>query len=251
MSDETNPKGIFEKVAPVFLILTIILAFMVGVLWQKVRKLEKRTSPQVAGLPTEVPQEEIDGKLSKEKAEKIPQVTEDDHIYGNKDAEASIIVYDDFECPYCKTFHVTVKDAVEEYKGKLNLVYRQFPLDMLHTKARTEGEATECVAKLGGEEAFWEFVDKIFTVTSSNDGLDLTLLPKYAIEAGVDGGEFEFCLDNRETKEIVEAQEEAGIGAGVTGTPGVFVVNKNGDAWLIPGAVPLQVLKNTVDEALK
>ena len=121
----------------------------------------------------------------------------------------------------------------------------------MHTKARTEAEATECVAKLGGDEAFWQFVDSILETTTSNDGLDLTLLPGFAQEAGVDKGEFQSCLDNRETKEIVEKQETEGGAAGITGTPGVFVINKKGDVWRVPGAVPLEVLKTTLDTALE
>ena len=50
---------------------------------------------------------------------------------------------------------------------------------------------------------------------------------------------------------MVQSQYEGGSKAGVTGTPGNFVVNQKGEVWLVPGAVPFATLKATIDEALK
>ncbi|MBU0998436.1 DsbA family protein [Patescibacteria group bacterium] len=251
MSKKASISSIFEKALPVILVLIIALAFGVGFLWQKVANLEKTVSPKVAdGQPAEAPTDPT-GKLSKEDAKKVPGVKDSDHILGNKDADVAIIVYDDWECPYCKIFHETAKQAVEEYGGKVSLVYRQFPLDMLHQKARTEAEASECVAKLGGNDAFWKFIDLVLETTTSNDGLDLTLLPKFATQAGVNLTDYNACVKDGDTKEIVEKQIQEGQDAGVAGTPGSYAVNKKGEVWQIPGAVPLEMLKATIDEALK
>jgi protein-disulfide isomerase len=60
-----------------------------------------------------------------------------DHIRGDPAAPVTLVEYSDFECPFCKRFHPTVKRLVDESKGQLNWVYRHFPLDELHpVKAR-------------------------------------------------------------------------------------------------------------------
>ncbi|MFC1624934.1 DsbA family protein [Patescibacteria group bacterium] len=250
MSENKSSTPFIEKLTPIILVLTVVLAFAVGFLWQKVSNLEKSSVLNLAEDTDLAPAPE-EGKLSEDRKKNIPEVTKDDHIFGNRDAEVKIIAYTDLECPFCKRFHETVKEAIEEYDGKVAMVFRHFPLDMLHKQARPEAEASECIAKLGGEEAFNDFIDKIFEETTSNDGLNLTLLSTFASQVGVDTAEFNSCITNRDTQSMVEAQEEGGSKAGVTGTPGSFAINKNGDAWLIPGAVPLETLKAIIDQALE
>ena len=90
-------------------------------------------------------------------------------------------------------FHPTTKQILEEYKNSLVLVYRHFPLD-IHPKARKEAEATECAQDLGQLEDFWKFVDKIFEVTPSNNGLNPDELPKLAVQIGLNESRFKDCL---------------------------------------------------------
>src|SRR3989344_533240 len=71
-------------------------------------------------------------------------IDDTDHIRGDKNAPVKIIEYSDLECPFCKRFHPTLQQAVDEYKGKVAWVYRHFPLDALHSKADKEAEAAEC-----------------------------------------------------------------------------------------------------------
>jgi protein-disulfide isomerase len=139
---------------------------------------------------------------------------------------------------------------VDEYKGEVAWVYRHYPLDSLHPQAREEALATECAAEQKGTDGFWALTDKIYEVTPSNNGLNLADLPKLAGQVGLDGTKLQTCIDSGKYKDIVEAQYQGGVTAGVTGTPGNFVINDKGEAWLIPGAVPFTTLKQTLDEAL-
>ncbi|MCK9352115.1 MAG: thioredoxin domain-containing protein [Candidatus Paceibacterota bacterium] len=108
----------------------------------------------------------------------IPPVTANDRITGNIDAPIKIVDYSDTECPFCKRFHQTMLDIMKEYgaSGKVAWVYRHFPLDGLHQKARYEAEAAECAFEQGGNTKFWEYLDLMFKVTPSNDGLDVEFL---------------------------------------------------------------------------
>ena len=91
--------------------------------------------------------------------EAMAEITSNDHIRGNPDAAVTIVEYADFECPFCKRFHFTMQQVVRDYDGKVAWVYRQFPLDQLHTKARKEAVASECAAEIGGNDAFWKYTE--------------------------------------------------------------------------------------------
>jgi len=82
-----------------------------------------------------------------------------DYVGGNKDAKFSLVEFSDIDCPFCKRFHPTAQKLVDTYKGQVNWVYRQFPLDQLHPNARMKAQGARCAGKLGGAEAFWKYLD--------------------------------------------------------------------------------------------
>ena len=258
MVKKADRGGLFEKLAPALLILSVVLAFFVGILWQKVSSLEKSSSSanikvdQAAGdeNAAAAPNPAPNGLLTEEQVKAIPEVSASDHIRGPKDAKVVFIEYSDLECPFCKRFHPDVLKLMEEYDGKIAWVYRHFPLDMLHSKARSEAQATECAFEQGGESAFWKLVDKIYEVTPANNGLDPTQLPKLAEEVGLDGTKLQECIDSEKFAEKVENDYQGGLKAGVNGTPGNFIVTESGKGWSIPGALPYETLKQNIEEAL-
>ena len=240
--------NLLERFIPVLLILTVALAFLVGVLWQKVASMEGGGLANLA--PSEVAGD-VNGKLSEDQAKNVEKPNDKDRLRGSLDADVFIIEYSDLECPFCKEFHPVAQQAVDEYDGKVSWVYRHFPLDTLHPKADKEAEGAECALELAGQDGFWKFIDKIYAVTPSNNGLDLAKLASYAGETGLNQLAFNNCLDSGKFAEEVEKQYQSGVTAGVTGTPGNFIMNKKGEVWVIPGAVPIETLKLTIDEALK
>lgn len=82
-----------------------------------------------------------------------------DHVYGNPNASITVIEYSDFECPYCKSFHSTMKKIVAESDGNVNWIYRHFPL---HQTSFEKLVAAECVTQVKGNDAFWEYTDLLF-----------------------------------------------------------------------------------------
>lgn len=181
----------------------------------------------------------------------IREVTPEDNIRGPLGAPITIIEYSDLECPFCKIFHYTMKDIMEAYSnGEVAWVFRHFPLDGLHRQARTEAEATECVAQIGGNEAFWGFLDKIYDNTDSGDSLDLKLLPFFATEVGVDLNTYNNCMENRLSQERVEADEANAVASGGTGTPFSILIDPNGNRYDLGGAIPFEILTEIIDEML-
>ena len=114
---------------------------------------------------------------------------------------------------------------MDEYgkSGQVAWVYRHFPLDQLHSKARKEAEATECANELGGNDAFWAYLDKLFEVTPSNDRLDLSQLPQIAEDVGLNRSQFETCLESGKFRTLIQEDFQEGLRLGITGTPYFFV----------------------------
>lgn len=147
-------------------------------------------------------------------------VSSADHITGNPEADIVIVEYSDLECPFCKSFHQTMQSLMNDYgkDGKLAWVYRHFPLD-IHPKALKEAEATECAAELAGNNGFWNYANKIFEITPTNNGLDPAKLPEIAAGLGLGATEFKTCLDSGRYASKVKADYDDGLKAGVNGTP--------------------------------
>ncbi len=186
----------------------------------------------------------------------VPEITAADHSRGNADAPVKVIEYSDLECPYCKSFHETMLRVFTEYgpTGKVQWVYRHFPLTQLHKQARGEAIATECAAKVAGPEkgnlVFWTMIDNIFMTTTANDGLDLTTLPALAEQAGANRAEFIKCYNAAETAAKVDADTAGGAAAGAEGTPYTLVISPNGNIFPINGAYPYEEVVATIEKAL-
>jgi len=182
---------------------------------------------------------------------KVSDVGAEDHVFGSRNAEVVIIEYSDTECPFCKIFHNTMKQVVDEYEGKVAWVYRHFPIVELHKRAMKEAEATECAAELGGSQAFWKYLDGIFEKTNSNDSLDPGELPKIASEIGLDVETFNSCLESGKFVEKIEKSIQDGINAGARGTPYSVIVSKDGPQAIINGAEPIESIRAKIDFILQ
>lgn len=185
------------------------------------------------------------------RAENVRPVSEErDHIYGNPGAAVSLIEYSDFECPYCKRFHPTARKLVDASDGRINWVYRHFPLSFHNPGAQQQAEASECAAELGGNEAFWAYTDAIYERTSSGgDGFPRDQLVPLAVELGLDKDKFSECVESGRYEERVKEDLAEGVRIGINGTPGnILLNNETGEAVMRAGAQPLDALREAVNE---
>ncbi len=152
---------------------------------------------------------------------KFRPVDATDKIRGSANASIKLVVYTDLECPACKYFHDQVKSIESKYvtAGQVAVVYRNFPLDQLHSKARTEFLAAECVNETGGIEKYWQFIDKIFEITPSNDGLDLAKLGETAQTLGIDTKTFDACMKSEKYASQIQKSVDEAVALGAQGTP--------------------------------
>ncbi|MAF80691.1 disulfide bond formation protein DsbA [bacterium] len=178
----------------------------------------------------------------------IRPVSSDDHVRGAANAKITVIEYSDYECPFCKRFHPTMQQLITEYPNDVQWVYRHFPLEQLHRQANAEAEASECASEQG---RFWEFTDIVYEETTSNDGLDLSLLPTYAQQAGVTNiAQFTSCVESGKYADKVAADIADAQAAGGRGTPYSVVIGPNGEKLPINGAQPYASVKATIDQLL-
>jgi len=210
-------------------------ALIGGGLWIGLRNLGS------AGAPGAIRGEEKPKDIS------MRPISKDDHIRGDAKAPLTLIEYSDFECPFCKRFHPTTQQVLKEYNGKVRFVYRHFPLTQLHSKAIKEAEASECAAEQG---KFWEFVDRIFEITPSNNGLDPGELPKIAEFIKIDVKKFSACLASGTYAKKVQADLQDAINAGAQGTPYSVLVDAKGGRTPISGALPFENIKAIIDSKL-
>ncbi len=94
-------------------------------------------------------------------------ISDGDAVLGASNAKFAIIEYSDFECPFCARFHPTMQSLLSEYKGDMMWVYRHFPLVRvnagMHPNSEKYAEAAECAKVQGGNDAFWQMGNAMFT----------------------------------------------------------------------------------------
>lgn len=162
---------------------------------------------------------------------------------GDKNAKITIVEYSDFQCPFCARAHSMLPEIMEDYKGKVNLVYKQLPLRN-HNWAKGAAIASVCAGEQGNEK-FWEFHDMVFE-NQRNISLDKSndQFRDFAKQIGLNTGKFDKCLSSPEVALRIENDVKEANTIGVRSTP-TFVVN----GMIVPGANP-QGLRSAIETNL-
>jgi protein-disulfide isomerase len=163
---------------------------------------------------------------------------------GGKNAKVVIQVFSDFQCPFCSRVLPQMKQIEQEYKDKVKLVWRNYPLPF-HKEAQPAAEAALEVFAQGGSDKFWAYHDILF---ANQKALSRADLDKYAEQVGgINMAKFRAALDNKTHEASVKADMDAVTKAGARiGTPSFFINGK-----LLQGAQPYEAFKAAIDEALK
>jgi protein-disulfide isomerase len=241
---------IFGLVEGVLVLCTIGFFIMLGIYF---KSDSSNNTPSIAAkAPTTAPGAPTAAPTAPEDPKNVTVAPIDekiDHIRGNKNAKVTLLEYSDLECPFCKRFHPTIQQVATKYGDKVRWVYRHFPLDSIHQKARPEAVASECAGEQG---KFWEFIDHIYEITPGNDRLDHTKLGQYAKEAGVSNiAKFEKCVADNKYADRVQRDTLSGEAAQVNGTPATIVIGPDGSNVLISGARPAASFEAVIDGYLK
>lgn len=165
--------------------------------------------------------------------------TTDNPTLGPANAPVVIVEFGDFECPYCRDAFPIVRELINKFEGKVRWQWRHFPLSDVHTGAIRAAEASECAAEQGN---FWGYHDKLFL--NQPDFSDASLV-RYALQIGLDQQKFNTCLASEKYKQKIQRDYEAGLAAGVGGTPTFFINSRK-----VPGVIPREIFAKIITRAL-
>jgi len=175
-------------------------------------------------------------------AAKVP-VTKADPSWGNADAPVTVVMYSDYECPYCSRVEPTIHKLKAKYgKSKLRVVWKHFPLPF-HKKAVPAHVAAATVFKVAGNDAFWKFHEMVF---KNQKNLNPQNFNKWAAQAGVNMGKFKAELAKNSMKAKVDDDLKTGKAAGVSGTPASFI-----NGVFLSGAQPYNAFETEIEKQLK
>ena len=153
---------------------------------------------------------------------------EDRPVYGDEDAPVTIVEFGDYLCPACRTFETQTKDRLDQEgyfdDGDINFQYVHLPVIGNRVDSTSIAVGAECVAEQDHDE-FWDFHSSVF---QSQDGLrnaaDIEQdLVQIAGGLDIDEEEFSQCLENQDTRDIVEDDQAQASSHGFDSTPTVIV----------------------------
>jgi protein-disulfide isomerase len=179
-------------------------------------------------------------------------------VRGNPDAKIAVVVYDDFQCPFCSRMHRALfREVFDQYKDRVKVIYKDYPLFAIHPWASRAANDANCLAELNND-AFWDFADAVHLNPEQIEGTPdkrrglpekLAALDVLAVQVGAkrgaDEGKLRACVKAQSGKAMQESVREAET-LGVSATPTVFVNGRR-----IEGAADAGELRATLNAALQ
>ncbi len=159
----------------------------------------------------------------------------DSPFKGPKDATITVVMFQDFQCPFSKRSQTTVKQLMDAYPNQVKLAFKNFPLGF-HKQAVV---AAEAALAAGAQGKFWEMHDKIF---ANQKQISIDNLKGYAQELNLDMNKFNDDLESHRYKKVIDNDMKLAKGAGVRGTPTFFINGKK-----LVGAKQLPAFQGVID----
>ena len=161
------------------------------------------------------------------------------HFKGSAEAPVTIVVFSEFQCPFCRRILPTMKEVEEKYGDRVRVAFKHNPLPF-HKDAQL---ASEAALAAGAQGKFWEMHDKLF---ENQKAIKRPDLDKYAQEMGLDMTKFKAALDNHTFKKAIDADKALAAKVGARGTPNSFV-----NGIKVTGARQFDAFKEIIDKQLK
>jgi predicted DsbA family dithiol-disulfide isomerase len=154
-------------------------------------------------------------------------------------APVTLVLFSDFQCPYCRDFNLTIEDILKKYGDKVRLVFRQLPLTNIHANAQRAAAASLCAA---AQNHFWEMHDNLFR---HQDKLAEENIKGWAKDLNLDANAFSSCLGSERIRTTIKDDVRAGSMAGADGTPTLFINGR-----YLGGARSFEEIAAVIDEEL-
>ncbi len=144
--------------------------------------------------------------------------------FGTPGATVVIVVFSDFECPYCKDEAKALRtNLLSTYPTQVRLYFKDLPLEQIHPWAKPASIAGRCVFKQN-PAAFWDYFDWAYEHQGelNADNLKSKVL-EFAKGKELDALQLERCIDTKATEAEVDRSVAEAKELAVTGTPTLFV----------------------------
>jgi len=172
----------------------------------------------------------------------LPEVGDNDPQAGPKDAKVKVIVFSDFQCPYCKNFYEQdLKKAMSDYKDQALFVWKEVPLQ-IHDKAMDAAMAAECANEQG---KFWQMADQLYGKQTTWSAAKAFSATPYASAIGLNLSQFGQCVSSKKFADKINADNQLAQDFGISGTPAIFVNDQ-----FFGGVIPYDQLKAAIDGQL-
>lgn len=159
---------------------------------------------------------------------------------GPADAPITLVEFSDFQCPFCGRYEPVIRQVMQKYPGKIQLIFHHLPLIAIHPNAEKAAEAAVCAQDQG---KFWEMHDLMFAEQAS---LDVKALKDKARRIGLDTSRFDQCLDSGKAADAVARDVGEAEKLGLSGTPASFVNGR-----FVDGAVSADDLSALIEDELQ
>ncbi len=182
------------------------------------------------------------GAAWSDEAAPVP-ISSKDPMWGSREAPVTLVVFSDFECPFCSRVNPTIEQVQKTYTDKkVRIVWKNSPLPF-HKNAKPAAEAAAGVMALKGSDAFWKFHKAAF---ANQQSLNQESFEKWAKDAGVDAAAFKAGLAGHKWADKVEKDLAVSKSVGVNGTPATMI-----NGILVSGAQPFEKFKAVIDQELE
>jgi protein-disulfide isomerase len=149
-----------------------------------------------------------------------------DPVTGNENADLVIRIFEDFECSACRVGKVGIDHVRQVYGDKVKIIWNDFPLESIHTKARLSANAGRCAEEQG---KFWEYADALYNTqtvwVSQTIDEALDSFGGYAERLGMNRAIFEGCLDEKRYQQKIDDDIKEALANRVDSTPTFFIGN--------------------------
>ncbi|MCA9535114.1 MAG: thioredoxin domain-containing protein [Myxococcales bacterium] len=157
---------------------------------------------------------------------------------GPADALVTIVMFSEFQCPFCSRVVATEEQILREYPTQVRIVWRNLPLGF-HPNAMPAAEAAMEAFAQGGNAKFWQLHDLLF---QNQSDLSRENLDRFAEQVGLNMTRYRAAMDNHTHQRAIEADAALAGQIGANGTPNSFV-----NGIQVTGAQPFEAFKTVID----
>ena len=164
---------------------------------------------------------------------------------GSESAPVEMVMWGDFQCPFCRRFELTTLPAlIERYvdTGQVRFVWRNF--ENYGSESQDAAVAAYCA---GEQDRFWDYHTTLYeNQRGVNTGVFVKAnLQRFADELGLEAAPFNTCIAGQDYNTVIIADKRLGRSEGVNATPTFFI---NGE--MIVGAQPTETFVALIESAL-